>query len=86
MLTDQKVAIQNLFVQALETMGVTQTEVLLERPKVAAHGDLACNVAMQLARALKKNPRQIATELIAALNAQPQTADLIASFEIAGPG
>ena len=32
MLTDQKVAIQNLFVQALETMGVTQTEVLLERP------------------------------------------------------
>ena len=45
MLTDQKVAIQNLFVQALETMGVTQTEVLLERPKVAAHGDLAAALA-----------------------------------------
>jgi arginyl-tRNA synthetase len=32
-------------------------KVALERPKVAAHGDAACNVAMQIAKPLKKNPR-----------------------------
>ena len=58
MLNDQKIAIASLFNEALKNMGVTEASVLLERPKVAAHGDLACNIAMQLARQLKKNPRQ----------------------------
>jgi arginyl-tRNA synthetase len=31
-----------------------------ESPKVAAHGDLACTAAMQLAKPLKANPRQVA--------------------------
>ena len=31
--------------------------IALERPKQAAHGDWACNVAMQLAREVKRNPR-----------------------------
>ena len=86
MLNEQKNAIISLFNQALEDMGVTQTNVLLERPKVAAHGDLACNVAMQLARQLKTNPRAIATELVNRIQSQPQCADLIEGFEIAGPG
>lgn len=86
MLNDQKSAIVSLFNQALKSMGVTEASVLLERPKVAAHGDLACNVAMQLARQLKKNPRQIATELIEQLRALPETKSLIENFEIAGPG
>ena len=44
-----------------------------ESPKQAAHGDLAITLAMQLARALKKNPREVAAQLVAALEAQPET-------------
>ncbi|HQW21370.1 MAG TPA: arginine--tRNA ligase, partial [Rhodocyclaceae bacterium] len=36
------------------------TSIFLERPKQAGHGDFASNLAMQLARALKLNPRDIA--------------------------
>ena len=86
MLNDQKIAILSLFNEALNSMGVAETSVLLERPKVAAHGDLACNVAMQLARQLKKNPRVIATELIEKIQSLPKASELIETFEIAGPG
>ena len=86
MLFEQKKAIHSLFSQALTTLGVTDINVILERPKVAEHGDLACNVAMQLARALKKNPREIANNLVRTLQDMPETATLVESFEIAGPG
>lgn len=86
MLNEQKNAILSLFSDALVSMGVDNAQILLERPKVAAHGDLACNVAMQLARQLKKNPRAIATELIERIQSLPQSKELIESFEIAGPG
>lgn len=86
MLNEQKNAILSLFNDALVSMGVDNAQILLERPKVAAHGDLACNVAMQLARQLKKNPRVIATELIDKIQSLPQSKELIESFEIAGPG
>ena len=39
----------------------------LERPRQADHGDLATNLAMQLARPLKKSPRAVAEQLVAAL-------------------
>ena len=38
-----------------------------ESPKVAAHGDLATTAAMQLAKPLKQNPRQLAESLRSAL-------------------
>ena len=56
--------------------------VALERPKQAAHGDWACNVAMRLAKPLKRNPRELAQALIASLPASPW----LAGAEIAGPG
>lgn len=86
MLNEQKNAILSLFNDALVSMSVDNAQILLERPKVAAHGDLACNVAMQLARQLKKNPRAIATELIERIQSLPRSKELIESFEIAGPG
>jgi len=58
--------------------------IALERPKVAAHGDLACNVALQLAKKLKKNPRELALAVTAALLAQPNA--VIEAAEVAGPG
>ena len=57
-----------------------------ESPKQAAHGDFAITAAMQLARAHKRNPRELATALIEALNAQPAVARWVSALEIAGPG
>ena len=61
--------------------------ITLERPKVAAHGDVACNVAMQLAKPLRANPRQLAQQIVDALLAQPLRARAsIEAAEVAGPG
>jgi len=62
--------------------GVVPT-VVLERPKVATHGDLSCNVAMQIAKALKRNPREIAQAVVAALTV---AGGEVERAEIAGPG
>lgn len=40
------------------------SEILIEHPKQAGHGSFASNLAMQLARALKENPRVIAERLV----------------------
>ncbi len=56
--------------------------IALERPKQAAHGDWACNVAMQLAKQLKRNPRELAQALIAGLPDSPW----LERAELAGPG
>ena len=60
--------------------------ILLERPKVAAHGDLATNVAMQLAKPAKRNPRELAEAILAVLMEDPQARSLIDQAELAGPG
>jgi arginyl-tRNA synthetase len=57
-----------------------------ETPKVAAHGDYACTAAMQLAKPLKLNPRQLGEQLRAALLAQPAVERWVESIDIAGPG
>src|SRR4051812_46550861 len=57
-----------------------------ESPKVAAHGDWACTAAMQLAKPLKRNPRQLAETLRAALMEAEPFARWVESIDIAGPG
>jgi arginyl-tRNA synthetase len=57
-----------------------------ESPKVAAHGDLACTAAMQLAKALKQNPRQLSETLRTALLSTPAFERWVDAIEIAGPG
>jgi arginyl-tRNA synthetase len=57
-----------------------------ESPKVAAHGDLACTAAMQLAKPLKQNPRQTAETLRALLLLAPAFERWVEAIEIAGPG
>ena len=57
-----------------------------ESPKVAAHGDFACTAAMQLAKGLKQNPRQVAEALKAILLADPAYQQWVEAVEIAGPG
>ena len=83
--TKQQIAAAITRAVASAAPGVPAT-VLLERPKVAAHGDLATSVALQLAKPLGKNPRELAQTLVHALLADPQAQRLIAAAEVAGPG
>jgi arginyl-tRNA synthetase len=57
-------------------------EVLIERPRDPAHGDFACNLALQLGKRLKRNPRQLAEALVAAVAADPY----VGTLEVAGAG
>ncbi len=57
-----------------------------ESPKAAAHGDLACTAAMQLAKPLKRNPREVAEALRADLMARDPFRRWVDAIEIAGPG
>jgi arginyl-tRNA synthetase len=74
--------------QVLATAGASavpacaDTPVALERPKQAAHGDYASNIALALAKRAQRNPRQLARALLDALPASP----LIERAELAGAG
>jgi arginyl-tRNA synthetase len=89
MLAQQKQQIASLFEEALRPIladsGLTPN-IALERPRDPAHGDIACNVAMQLAKPLKKNPRELAQAIVASVRANPAGKELVESAEIAGPG
>ncbi len=81
--TDPKTHLTELLAQALGRIAPgANGAVELDRPRQASHGDWACSIAMQLARGLKRNPREVAAELVAALPAS----DLVEKVEIAGPG
>ncbi|WKU19583.1 arginine--tRNA ligase [Advenella alkanexedens] len=60
--------------------------IKLERPKQPEHGDIATNVAMQLAKPNKRNPRELAQEIVNALLGNENTQSFLAAAEIAGPG
>jgi len=57
-----------------------------ESPKLASHGDLASTAAMQLAKALKTSPRQLAETLRAGVLARPAFVRWVDGIDIAGPG
>lgn len=69
---------------AADAASISTPVPTLERPRDAAHGDAACNIAMQIAKQLKKNPRELAQAIVTNLLAQSD--DIIASAEVAGPG
>lgn len=73
--------------QALDVlMPGAGAKAAFESPKLAAHGDLATTAAMQLAKPLKANPRQLAETLRAALLQQEPYKRWVDALEIAGPG
>src|ERR1700738_4855777 len=61
---------------------VDLSRVVVEPPRDAAHGDMATNAAMVLAKEAKTKPRDLAEQIAAKLRAD----DLIASVDVAGPG
>ena len=81
---DIKTHLSDLMRAALMSVAPDQadTSIVLERPKQAAHGDFACNLAMQLARAMKRNPRELAQLLLSEIPKSP----FVGKTEIAGAG
>lgn len=70
--------------QTLSEMGPLDAGINIEfaRPRQASHGDYACNLAMQLAKPLRRNPRDIAALLANVLSTSPY----LEKIEIAGAG
>ena len=62
--------------------GLDQSRIVVEPPRDAAHGDMATNAAMVLAKDAGKKPRDLAEAIAAKLRADP----LIAKVDVAGPG
>jgi len=69
--------------EAARRLGAPVDDVVLERPKDTSHGDLATNLALTLAKALKSKPRDVAQKLVDTV-ALP--AGVVRKIEIAGPG
>ena len=61
---------------------IDQSRIVVEPPREAAHGDMATNAAMVLAKDAGKKPRELAEAIAAKLRAD----DLVARAEVAGPG
>lgn len=82
--TSARVICSDLITQALVRAWPQSTgvEVLIDRPKDVRHGDYSCNVALQLARLLRRAPREIAVGIVAALPPSPY----LAKAEVAGAG
>ncbi|MFM2381586.1 MAG: hypothetical protein RLZZ76_353 [Candidatus Parcubacteria bacterium] len=68
---------------ALVELGFGEVAFSLEHPENLAFGDYACNAAMVVAKTAGKAPREVAAELMAALEGQ---IEYVEKIEIAGPG
>ena len=69
---------------ALERLGFeSDVRVVIERPRQEQHGDLTTNVAMVLAKTLRRNPRELAAQIVDALRLDTT---LVEGIEVAGPG
>ncbi len=64
------------------TSELTQSQIVIERPKSIDHGDLSSNIALVIAKALKKSPRTVAQEIVEKI---PSTRSF-SKIEIAGAG
>jgi arginyl-tRNA synthetase len=82
-----KLELLDVLAQALEKLVPgAGARAAFESPKVAAHGDFATTAAMQLAKPLKLNPRQLADNLRAELLASAPYQQWVEAVDIAGPG
>lgn len=74
----------SLFDEAAQKLPyLKEIQIGFDRPKIETHGDISSNAAMLLTKILKKNPREIANEIISHLTIDPAK---ITKVEIAGPG
>ena len=69
-------------IQAKALSGEVPDSIKLERPKDRAHGDYATSIALQIAKPMGKNPREVAQVIADQLTGLEN----ISKVEIAGPG
>ena len=81
---DLRAHLTMLFEEAIRKVApqAQDVTVVLEKPKQAAHGDYACTAALQLAKILRRPPREVAAQLVTALPPSPH----LEKAEIAGAG
>lgn len=84
MSADPKNHLAELLRAALNSVAPEQadTPIHLERPKQADHGDFATNLALQLAKPLRRNPRELAALLLKELPSSP----MVSRADVAGAG
>jgi len=76
--------LEKIFNEAAQKLSfLLDVKINFDIPKIESHGDFSCNVAMILTKKLKKNPKQIAEEIVSSLKYDE---DIIQKIEIAGPG
>lgn len=68
--------------QAIQEIAPYQDVIELEKPREATHGDYASNIALKLAKTLRKPPRELAERILQAMPASPW----VAKTEVAGAG
>jgi arginyl-tRNA synthetase len=79
--------IKNLIKEAIGAIGISEKDIpafSLEHPEIMAHGDFATNVALILAKQLKKSPVEVARQIVEKIS-QNKPAE-ISKVEVAGPG
>jgi arginyl-tRNA synthetase len=79
-----KIHLQEIFAQAVFDFAPDHADatINIERTKQSLHGDYSCNLAMQLAKPMRKSPRDIASGIVAKL---PKS-NIVEKVEIAGGG
>jgi len=85
---DPKVLLERVLAEGLARIapGTSAIEVQLERPRNPEHGDYSCNAAMQLARVLKRKPREVAQQLLESVQADVAASQAFERLEVAGAG
>lgn len=81
-----EISLKQSIVDAVETLfGITLTidDVVIEIPREKTFGDYATNIAMRLAKTVKRNPKEIALSL---QNELLKSEQLFRQIEVAGPG
>ena len=85
---DPKILLEGILAEGLGRVapGTSGVDVQLERPRNPEHGDFSCNAAMQLARVLRRKPREIAQQLLESVQADVAASGAFEPLEIAGAG
>lgn len=85
---DPKEILERILGEAIHRVapGTAAVEIRLDRPRNPEHGDFACNVALQLGRLIKRNPRELAAALAEACAPALAGSGVFGPLEVAGPG
>ena len=81
--TTLKELLAKAVIEASLTEDIDAKNIVIEIPKDVSHGDYSSNIAMQLTKLLKRNPREIAKSIVEKIDT---VHSVVSKVEIAGPG